>query len=297
LDYYAILGVHPTAEDIVIRAAYKALAQRYHPDRATGPQDAAHAKMSELTKAYEVLADPVRRQKYDRRRLAYTQSVANYFNGVPRDSRIAIDPRKFRSPAAMRTRSRVALSMLMVAVVVLSAFNLYQYSGQLRDWLSPGAPAQPSVEARVRTPPEASGSIAVGSSAVGVPPSAAGTLSGPAEAQSRAPGGNTADASASAAPRGPAPGDASSPKGIVEPVTRQIASDAPSPRAVPVPAQPAATAAAPDSTRGASSLPVATPSPASRPATTPAPTDGSAPCSDAVAALGLCRPPTTARTK
>ena len=27
-DYYAILGVLPTAEDVVIRAAYKALAQR-----------------------------------------------------------------------------------------------------------------------------------------------------------------------------------------------------------------------------------------------------------------------------
>jgi len=28
-DYYAVLGVHPSAEDIVIRAAFKALAQRY----------------------------------------------------------------------------------------------------------------------------------------------------------------------------------------------------------------------------------------------------------------------------
>ena len=30
-DYYAILGVHPTAEQSVIDAAYKALAKRYHP--------------------------------------------------------------------------------------------------------------------------------------------------------------------------------------------------------------------------------------------------------------------------
>ena len=30
-DYYAILGVHPTAEKAVIDAAYKALAKRYHP--------------------------------------------------------------------------------------------------------------------------------------------------------------------------------------------------------------------------------------------------------------------------
>tara|TARA_Y100000746_G_scaffold192746_1_gene173366 strand:+ start:30 stop:152 length:123 start_codon:yes stop_codon:yes gene_type:complete len=32
-NYYAALGVLPTAKDAVIRAAYKALAQRDHPDR------------------------------------------------------------------------------------------------------------------------------------------------------------------------------------------------------------------------------------------------------------------------
>lgn len=32
-DYYATLGVTPQAEDVVIKAAYRALAQRYHPDR------------------------------------------------------------------------------------------------------------------------------------------------------------------------------------------------------------------------------------------------------------------------
>ena len=52
-------GVHPSAEDVVIRAAYKALAQRYHPDRFAGSKDEAHRRMSELSIAYEVLADPV----------------------------------------------------------------------------------------------------------------------------------------------------------------------------------------------------------------------------------------------
>jgi DnaJ-class molecular chaperone len=31
-DLYEILGVLPTAEDIVITAAYRVLAQRYYPD-------------------------------------------------------------------------------------------------------------------------------------------------------------------------------------------------------------------------------------------------------------------------
>jgi len=60
LDFYALLGVHPNAEDIVIRAAFKALAQRYHPDRFNGPKDEAHRRMSDLTSAYETLADPAR---------------------------------------------------------------------------------------------------------------------------------------------------------------------------------------------------------------------------------------------
>ena len=34
--YYQTLGVTPDAEDIVIRAAYKALSQRYHPDKFKG---------------------------------------------------------------------------------------------------------------------------------------------------------------------------------------------------------------------------------------------------------------------
>ena len=42
-DYYAILGVLPTAEDFVIEAAYRALSKRYHPDRYGGTD--AHEKM------------------------------------------------------------------------------------------------------------------------------------------------------------------------------------------------------------------------------------------------------------
>ena len=86
LDYYAILGVHPTAEDIVIRAAYKALAQRYHPDRFAGSKDEAHRRMSDLTKAYEVLADPVRRPKYDRRR-SLTRSRSRQASTARRNTR------------------------------------------------------------------------------------------------------------------------------------------------------------------------------------------------------------------
>lgn len=66
-DYYAILGVVPVAEDIVIKAAYKALAQRYHPDRNPGSSEAA-AKMAEINEAYRILSDSVQRKAYDKAR-------------------------------------------------------------------------------------------------------------------------------------------------------------------------------------------------------------------------------------
>jgi len=64
-DYYQTLQVHSGASQEVIRAAYRALAQRYHPDNA-GPS--GEAKMVEINVAYEVLGDPERRAEYDRER-------------------------------------------------------------------------------------------------------------------------------------------------------------------------------------------------------------------------------------
>ncbi len=72
-DYYAVLGVLPTAEDIVIRAAYKVLAQRYHPDRSKEGNDEANRKMASINEAFSVLADPTRRSEYDKARRAFNK--------------------------------------------------------------------------------------------------------------------------------------------------------------------------------------------------------------------------------
>lgn len=64
-DHYALLGVAPTAEPDVIRAAYRALAKRYHPDRTTGQLPASGEHMAELNAAYATLSSPERRYAYD----------------------------------------------------------------------------------------------------------------------------------------------------------------------------------------------------------------------------------------
>src|SRR5690242_14132060 len=62
-DYYKLLGVSKGATDAEIKSAYRKLALQYHPDRNKGKD--AEQKFKEVTKAYEVLSDPQKRQTYD----------------------------------------------------------------------------------------------------------------------------------------------------------------------------------------------------------------------------------------
>jgi curved DNA-binding protein CbpA len=66
-DYYARLGLTPGAGEEAIRRAYRRLALRWHPDR--NPKDPqAGERFKEISEAYAVLIDPVKRQAYDRTR-------------------------------------------------------------------------------------------------------------------------------------------------------------------------------------------------------------------------------------
>jgi curved DNA-binding protein CbpA len=67
-NYYAILGVLPSAELVVIRAAFRALALRYHPDTWTGDKATAERRMRDLNEAYEVLSNADSRREYDLKR-------------------------------------------------------------------------------------------------------------------------------------------------------------------------------------------------------------------------------------
>lgn len=65
-DLYEILGVSRTATTEEIKKAYKKLALQYHPDKNQGPQqEEASKKFREISKAYDVLSDPRKRQQYD----------------------------------------------------------------------------------------------------------------------------------------------------------------------------------------------------------------------------------------
>lgn len=63
-SHYENLKVSRNAPAEVIRAAYKALSQRYHPDRNPGDSEAARI-MTLLNQAYETLSDPAKRREFD----------------------------------------------------------------------------------------------------------------------------------------------------------------------------------------------------------------------------------------
>jgi curved DNA-binding protein len=65
-DYYETLGVARTATDAEIKAAFRKLARKHHPDMvAEGAKAGAEERFKEINEAYEVLSDPEKRKRYD----------------------------------------------------------------------------------------------------------------------------------------------------------------------------------------------------------------------------------------
>jgi curved DNA-binding protein CbpA len=66
-SHYQTLDVPETATASKIRAAYRKLALKLHPDRNPGDKDAG-SRLKEISAAYSVLSDERQRERYDRER-------------------------------------------------------------------------------------------------------------------------------------------------------------------------------------------------------------------------------------
>ncbi|OYX73213.1 MAG: molecular chaperone DnaJ [Rhizobiales bacterium 32-66-11] len=64
-DYYDVLGCERGADETVLKASYRKLAMKWHPDRNQGDGE-AEVRFKEVSEAYEVLKDPQKRAAYDR---------------------------------------------------------------------------------------------------------------------------------------------------------------------------------------------------------------------------------------
>jgi molecular chaperone DnaJ len=86
-DYYQVLGVSRDADEKQIKAAYRKLARKYHPDSNREDPD-AEERFKEINEAYEVLKDSEKRAKYDRFGAdweRYQQAEASGYSAGPED--------------------------------------------------------------------------------------------------------------------------------------------------------------------------------------------------------------------
>ncbi|KAH8921763.1 DnaJ-domain-containing protein [Atractiella rhizophila] len=65
IDYYKVLGLTKTADEKDIKARYRKLSRKYHPDKNPDDKE-AEKKFIEVSQAYEILSDPEQRQIYDK---------------------------------------------------------------------------------------------------------------------------------------------------------------------------------------------------------------------------------------
>ena len=117
LDPYAILGVAHSATRAEIRAAYRALVDRYHPDRHHGNPLAnlANERMVAINRAYDVLSDPQRRAAFDQ-------------GGSRSRARRAAPP-----PARMSSLAKWGLALLFLPLLLRSGSGILRaLAGLLR---------------------------------------------------------------------------------------------------------------------------------------------------------------------
>jgi molecular chaperone DnaJ len=90
-DYYELLGVSRKASAKDIRAAFRKLARKYHPDLNPGDK-AAEEKFKQLQEAYDVLSDTKKRQMYDQYGF-YSENVptGDYGQGGGGESNVNFD--------------------------------------------------------------------------------------------------------------------------------------------------------------------------------------------------------------
>lgn len=144
IDPYAVLGLPPTASQDEIRAAYRRLARRHHPDTAGGGPDAAR-RMAEVNAAWRILGDSQRRRDHDVRVASSVSSAATVASERAPAPRAAPEPRRnpfarYQDPPRVPWRPMLVVAALGTALVVVnSAMSSPAPAPPVDNLLAPGA--------------------------------------------------------------------------------------------------------------------------------------------------------------
>jgi curved DNA-binding protein CbpA len=119
MNCYEILEVSQNASQAVIKAAYKSLMQRYHPDKHPGDAEiAAHA--SKVVQAYEVLSDPTKKAAYD---IKLKQQAADSFTSARDKNRDAYTSAARKDPQASKEHKSYWLLWLLITLTIILSLS------------------------------------------------------------------------------------------------------------------------------------------------------------------------------
>jgi curved DNA-binding protein CbpA len=129
VDYYAMLGVAPSADADEVTRAFRALAKQSHPDAA--PDDAAAARFRDVAAAYAVLGDRRTRVEYDRVRAETLAPVSRVRVATPgRPAKAVAKPWSKRRAWAALTAG--ALVTLLGTGAVALTWSLHEHDARIR---------------------------------------------------------------------------------------------------------------------------------------------------------------------
>ncbi len=140
-DFYEVLGISQTATNAQIKAAFKKMAMRYHPDHNPGNKHAEET-FKLLNEAYHTLSDPVKRSRYDARFHIITDQLNEaYWQEIKRkryqqwrqshDNRYRVDKNYFK------IQGLAFLVFLLIAgfcFAVINTAHYYVRQQQMEKW-------------------------------------------------------------------------------------------------------------------------------------------------------------------
>jgi uncharacterized membrane protein YsdA (DUF1294 family) len=142
-DYYEVLGVPRNASKEEIRAAYRRLVLKYHPDRNRSPD--AEARLKEINEAYRVLMDDKKRRVYDMYGVAGLRLGGDFYRWTrPRSEAGGSKTSGVKTDKGKGLVSLLARIPVMAAAVFTMSYLLYVFN-----YLSGGRGFSPELFARM----------------------------------------------------------------------------------------------------------------------------------------------------